>query len=199
MVAWLLIPGIGALIGWLTNWVAVRMLFRPRRPWRIPGTPLFVQGLLPRRRADLARVIAATVERDLLPIDRMLAQWDISELRREIAAAVVERAGERLEAGVPRFLPPPLRQPVIDYLRNLIVAESEGFLADLGERLRDLLKDRLKVGELVESQLAALDLGGLERLVVSVAARELRHIELLGGILGFAIGLIQVLIMQLWM
>lgn len=199
MVAWILMPSIGALIGWVTNWIAVRMLFRPRRPWRLPGTPLIVQGLLPRRRVELARVIAETVERDLLPIDRLLERLDIDDLRREIAAAVAERAGERLAAGVPRFLPAPLRQTVIDYLLDLIVAESDAFLANLGERLRDVLKDRVKVGELVESQLAALDLAGLERLIGAVAARELRHIEVLGGLLGFAIGLLQALVLQLWM
>ncbi|MFW5830079.1 MAG: DUF445 domain-containing protein, partial [Planctomycetota bacterium] len=29
---WILMPLIGALIGYATNWLAIRMLFRPRRP-----------------------------------------------------------------------------------------------------------------------------------------------------------------------
>ncbi len=50
---WLL-PFIGAFIGWATNVIAIRMLFRPHRPVRVPMTPLILQGVLPRRHADLS-------------------------------------------------------------------------------------------------------------------------------------------------
>ena len=32
-------PLLGAFIGYLTNYVAIRMLFRPLKPWRLFGIP----------------------------------------------------------------------------------------------------------------------------------------------------------------
>jgi uncharacterized membrane protein YheB (UPF0754 family) len=38
----------------------------------------------------------------------------------------------------------------------------------------------------------------MERLVLRVAKKELRHIEILGGVLGFIIGLVEAGLLQLW-
>ncbi|HEX6971087.1 MAG TPA: DUF445 family protein, partial [Limnochordia bacterium] len=194
----LLAPLAGALIGWLTNRIAIRMLFRPRRPWGWQGTPFVLQGLLPRRRAAIARAIAAAVEEHLLPIERLIEQSDLPGLRAELMALIRRHAGERLAAGWPRLLPPPLREAMIEYLRAWIDAESDRLLEELSERLPGLLKERLRIGALVEAELGRLDLDAFERLVVTVAGRELRHIEILGGVLGFVIGLCQAAL-SVWM
>jgi uncharacterized membrane protein YheB (UPF0754 family) len=60
-------PGLGAFIGYLTNKVAIRMLFRPLEPWylfglRVPMTP----GVIPSKRHDLAENIGEMVGRHLL-------------------------------------------------------------------------------------------------------------------------------------
>ena len=60
----LLFPLVGAGIGWFTNHLAVKMLFRPKRPVRFAG--LTVQGLIPRRREDLAESVAEIVEQELV-------------------------------------------------------------------------------------------------------------------------------------
>ena len=54
--AWIAPPLVGAFIGYMTNYVAIRMLFRPLKPWRflglrVPMTP----GVIPSRRHDLVR------------------------------------------------------------------------------------------------------------------------------------------------
>ncbi|MBV5318156.1 MAG: DUF445 family protein [Desulfobulbaceae bacterium] len=60
-------PCIGAFIGYLTNKIAIRMLFRPLRPWyvfglKVPMTP----GVIPSKRHDLAVNIGEMVGRHLL-------------------------------------------------------------------------------------------------------------------------------------
>ena len=52
-------PFIAALIGWFTNYLAVRMLFRPRKP--IDLKIFTLQGLLPKKRNDVATNIATTI------------------------------------------------------------------------------------------------------------------------------------------
>ncbi len=60
-------PVIGAFIGYLTNKIAIRMLFRPLRPWhifglRVPMTP----GVIPSKREQLAENIGEMVGSHLL-------------------------------------------------------------------------------------------------------------------------------------
>lgn len=60
-------PLIGALIGYCTNYIAVKMLFRPRKPVflgkkRLPFTP----GIIPKRKDDLARALGKAVGDNLL-------------------------------------------------------------------------------------------------------------------------------------
>ncbi|MDR0410455.1 MAG: DUF445 family protein [Treponema sp.] len=64
---WLMPPIIGAAIGYITNAIAIKMLFRPLEEvhlgkWRLPFTP----GILPRQRRQLAQSIGRMVERELL-------------------------------------------------------------------------------------------------------------------------------------
>ncbi|NLK52516.1 MAG: DUF445 domain-containing protein, partial [Syntrophomonadaceae bacterium] len=47
----------------MTNVLAIRLLFHPRRPYRLPWTQYEIQGLLPKRRMELARDIGQVVER----------------------------------------------------------------------------------------------------------------------------------------
>ena len=56
---------IAGLVGFSTNWVAIKMLFHPRV--RMLG----VQGVVPRRRIELARSVGRTLEKHLISGDRM--------------------------------------------------------------------------------------------------------------------------------
>lgn len=64
---WVMPPLVGAVIGYFTNWLAVKMLFRPLKPVRIGRLTLpFTPGILPRERRSLAESIGDTVSRELL-------------------------------------------------------------------------------------------------------------------------------------
>lgn len=64
---WVLPPLLGACIGYLTNSVAIRMLFRPLRERRVFGVRVpFTPGVIPRRRHELAESIGNMVARELL-------------------------------------------------------------------------------------------------------------------------------------
>lgn len=55
-------PLIGAVIGYFTNYLAVKMLFRSRREIKIGSKTLpFTPGVIPKGKPRLARVIGRTV------------------------------------------------------------------------------------------------------------------------------------------
>lgn len=63
-------PFIGAVIGYLTNLIAVKMMFHPYKPWRIGKfTVPFTPGIIPKRQGALARAIGGAVSRYLFTGD----------------------------------------------------------------------------------------------------------------------------------
>lgn len=65
-------PVVGAFIGYFTNKVAIRMLFRPLRAWRIMGVRVpFTPGVIPAKRVELAGNIGEMVGEHLLTSDEI--------------------------------------------------------------------------------------------------------------------------------
>lgn len=63
-------PLIGAVIGYITNWIAVKMMFRPLKPIKIGKFTLpFTPGIIPKNKGRLAEAIGNTISNDLLTDD----------------------------------------------------------------------------------------------------------------------------------
>lgn len=189
---WLL-PVVGALIGWVTNVIAVRMLFRPKRPVRVPLTSLTLQGVLPRRHADLAASIGRTVSEELLPVAELVKRLDVAAIKEEMVAAVSEHVDRRLDTRVPKWLPSGVRTSLSSYLRGVVAKEADDLLNTLMADFEGRISGKIDVEALVTEKLLQLNLDQLESLAVRIAGRELHAVILLGGVLGFFIGLLQML------
>jgi uncharacterized membrane protein YheB (UPF0754 family) len=91
-------PLLGALIGYLTNYIAIRMLFRPLRPWsflgmRLPLTP----GIIPAKRKELAKRMGQMVGSHLLTADDVSQVLRQSRFRQELKHAVNEKLSTFLD------------------------------------------------------------------------------------------------------
>ncbi|MGC9312553.1 MAG: DUF445 domain-containing protein, partial [Sediminispirochaetaceae bacterium] len=91
LLSWALPPVIGALIGYITNDIAIKMLFRPLRayhigPFRIPFTP----GIIPRQRAKLAESIGVMVSRELITEDAIRRQIETPAFRKTLDIRIQE-------------------------------------------------------------------------------------------------------------
>ena len=89
---WLVPPLLGALIGYVTNYIAIRMLFRPLRPWllfgvRLPLTP----GIIPSKRGELAQRMGEMVGAHLLTGDDVRLTLEKPAFRRELKSAVNDK------------------------------------------------------------------------------------------------------------
>ena len=66
---------VGAIIGYFTNWLAIKMLFRPHYEKRIFGYKLpFTPGLIPKERYRIAKSIGETVGVYLLSPDTIIEE-----------------------------------------------------------------------------------------------------------------------------
>jgi len=185
------LPLVTALIGWLTNKLAIYMLFHPRQaikigPWRW-------QGLIPRRQQDIAAQAGEIVEKELLQdhvLAREMRNMDFGPQLHDFVDELVGKAMVERIRGIPfvgGFLNDGLVNQMVTMAKEEVDNHSEKFL----DRVVGEVETQIKVRGIVEERLAQLDLVHLEKLVHRIAGREFRAIEWLGGILGLLIGLVQ--------
>lgn len=171
------------------------MLFRPLKPVKIPVAGWLWQGVLPKRHRDLARSLGRAVENDLLSVEAILDRLMPPETVDHLVEGLVARVKERLERST-GFLPPWLRAAVVSMAVGIARREARDYLIEALEGIRRDYSSRLDVSGMVEEKIQSFSLEELEKLILSLTARELRHIEILGGVLGAVIGLIQVIVSQ---
>lgn len=77
-------PMIGAVIGYGTNWLAIKMLFRPLKPVKIGRFTLpFTPGIIPKRKEKLAKAIGQMVGNNLFTkndIENRLLSEEVEEV-----------------------------------------------------------------------------------------------------------------------
>jgi uncharacterized membrane protein YheB (UPF0754 family) len=192
---YLMLPVIGAIIGWVTNYIAIKMLFRPYRPIRIVG--LTIQGLLPRRRKEFAQSIARTVERDLLSTDDIIQFFEGVHWEEEVERAVEETLEARLKnKRIYRLLKTPILGLIgLEVIRQIKKALSRAIINKVSkhkEGLVEKFQESIELKEVVSRKVEGFDMVKLESLLMDLISKELAYIEVVGAVLGFIIGLTQV-------
>lgn len=105
-------PAIGGAIGYITNDLAIRMLFKPRKAhyigrWKIPFTP----GLIPKEKARIADSVANVISTQLLDSDTItsvLASEKMTEKVRGLLESAIEKNRdneETLQSLLSRYFP----------------------------------------------------------------------------------------------
>lgn len=187
-----LTPFIGAFIGWVTNYIAVLMLFHPHKEKRILGIPF--QGVFPRRQHEFAEKMGHLVAQELFTVDDVTARMktlatsveNLQTLRDKIEAVALRRLTEEIPA-----LAYVLRPRHIHHMLEYITVDLHRLIAQMSDQLSQRLHNELDVQRIVEEKISAFSSEKLEEIVFSIMRKEFRSIEVVGGILGFLIGLIQ--------
>jgi uncharacterized membrane protein YheB (UPF0754 family) len=88
-------PLIGALIGYITNFIAVKMLFHPYKPIKIFGLTLpFTPGIIPRRKPKLAKAISNAVGNELFTEDDLKEILISNKIKETVSDAIYVKAEE---------------------------------------------------------------------------------------------------------
>ena len=85
-------PIIGAVIGYFTNMIAVKMLFYPQKEIRLFGRRLpFTPGVIPKGRARLAASVGTVIEKHLLTRDDITRHLLSEQAEKKVADTVMEK------------------------------------------------------------------------------------------------------------
>lgn len=192
----ILIPLISALIGWFTNYIAVKMIFRPVLPINF----LFfkIQGLIPKRQSELANKIATVVTEELIDLDQInheqISNDNLGKLSELVSNNISQYLNELVAANpmVSMFLNGQKLDQLKIELSNRIVSNAPQLISVVKEEL--LNKENLSLQ--ISNKIKNFEFYKLEQIVYEISSTELKAIEYLGGIIGFLIGLIQVIILK---
>ncbi|KJR44011.1 membrane protein containing DUF445, transmembrane [Candidatus Magnetoovum chiemensis] len=190
-----LIPVISAFIGWLTNFVAIRMLFRPHKAYKLGF--ISIQGLIPKRKEKIARKMAETVEGHLFSkedITKVLAANNDNTFKDIISNKVDDLIQNKLFAFNP-MIAAFINDSIKDKIKEVLVQELISTMPDIALKIETVLEEELSIQDVVYEKINDFDFIKLEQIILSIASRELKAIELWGAALGFLIGCLQVLIL----
>ena len=187
-----LLPFIAALIGWMTNYIAVKMLFHPKEPKKFIG--IAFQGVFPKRQHALAEKLGQLVADELFSIS------DVSAKIKEFATSdeAMNEVGKRIEMTIRNKLVQAfpmlamfLSDEMVEKVTGLFKNELKDFLSATSQGMGEKLEENLNVKEMVKERVNAFSSEKLEELLNQLMKKEFKFIELVGAILGFFIGCIQ--------
>ena len=188
-----LLPLVAALIGWFTNYIAVKMLFHPKNPKGF----LFVkiQGVFPKRQKALAQKLGDLVAEELFSVS------DVASKIKEFATSeeAMNEVGERIEKTIRNKLVKTfpmlamfLSDEMVEKVTKLFQCELQDFLAESAAVLGNKLEENLDIKEMVKEKVNGFSSEKLESLLNQLMKKEFKFIEIIGAFIGFVIGCFQV-------
>lgn len=190
---WCLLPVIAAVVGWGTNYIAVRMLFHPREEIRILG--LRIQGVFPKRQQALAEKLGQLVARELFSMEDVRKHLQGDEFVAHVTKVIEGKVDEFLKNNLMEAIPMAamfLGSDMVEKIKYSLVNCLAKAVPELGEMFISHLEKNMNVEKLVRDKVSAFSSDKLEEILLGIMRREFRFIEGVGAILGFLIGLVQV-------
>lgn len=186
----LILAIIGGLTGYITNVIAIKLIFRPIIPIKIPIINKEIIGLIPKRKTDIATNIGTIIQEEFLSLDEILDNIVTEDDKQ----SVVEYIRVKLKLIINEKLslaPSSIKRIIQEYIYDFIEEEIKHSIDDLSEEIVSKATTRINIKEIVENKINQLDLYELENIILRIAKNELKHIEILGLVLGILIGIIQ--------
>ena len=186
---------ISATIGWITNWVAIKMLFRPHK--EINFGLFKIQGLIPKRKAEIGSGIANIIQNELISVKDVISNIDREEFSKRLNSSIDKVLEKNLKGKVKEkfpvlqmFFSDRMAKDVSNTIKDIIMENQEKIF----EIFSNYAEENIDFEILISDKISNFSLDKLEEIITLLAKKELKHIEVIGAILGGLIGVAQYLI-----
>jgi len=190
---------VGILIGWFTNYLAIKLLFRPYKEMNFFFFK--IQGLIPKRRDEISENIADVVEKELISVDDIEnklkeVEFDDGMIEKVLDKLVEEKLKKSILEKNP-LLKMIINDSMVDkikkYFKNMILENKDEILSEMIK----IGKEKIDFKEIILEKMKNFSLEEIEKIILSISKNELKHIEIIGGVLGGLIAVFQFLFMVL--
>lgn len=191
----ILIPFISAFIGWFTNWIAIKMLFHPKEPKKILG--ITFHGIFPKRQRQFAEKLGILVSTELISFKEIEEKIVNPENIQKIMPLVEVRIDEFLRSKLGEAFPMIsmfIGENTINKLKDVFMTELKTIFPELIGSYMKNLESQLDLNKIVTEKVYGFSSDKMETILNQIMSKEFRFVEVIGGILGFIIGIFQVIL-----
>ncbi len=147
--------GVGASIGYITNYIAIKMLFRPYKAIKIGKATIFPQGIIPKEKRTLAKKVGEVVRDYILSEDEIKKIVTSKEVKEEIENFLDEKIEDLLDKDIQEFITKEEMAEKFAEIIEKVVKEKFSMFASLISKnmLKDILlklEIPLKINEMIE-------------------------------------------------
>ena len=186
---------ISGAIGWITNWVAIKMLFRPHKEINLG---LFkIQGLIPKRKSEIGSGIANIIQNELISVKDVISNIDREEFSKRLNSLIDDVLDKNLKKKVKEkfpllqmFFTDKVAKDVGNTIKDIVMENQEKIF----EIFSNYAEENIDFEVIISDKISNFSLDKLEEIITLLANKELKHIEVIGAILGMLIGAVQYLI-----
>jgi uncharacterized membrane protein YheB (UPF0754 family) len=192
----LIMPAFGLFIGWFTDWLALKMIFRPKEPTTYLG--LFTwQGLFLKRRKEVAAAYGDLIAREIMTpanITQAVLAGPLSDrlfdmIQRHVQRLVDEQAGVVkpivvFAVGTARYLE----------MKRLVMDKLMERLPRTLKHLEKYAGDAMDVRNTLTTKMRELTPDEFEGILRPIFKQDEWILITVGALLGFAVGELQVLL-----
>lgn len=193
---WLiLIPIISAFIGWFTNWIAIKMLFHPREPKKILG--ITFHGIFPKRQRQFAEKLGKLVSTELISFSEIESRITNPQNIKKLIPFVEKKVDDFLRRKLSEVFPVIsmfIGDSTINQLKGVFMNELEEMFPELIGSYMKNLESQLDLEKIVTEKVYGFSSDKMETILNQIMSKEFRFVEIIGGVLGLLIGILQVLI-----
>jgi uncharacterized membrane protein YheB (UPF0754 family) len=193
----LIMPAFGLVVGWSTDWLALKLIFRPKRPVRILG--LEVQGLFLKRRREVAADYGKLIADEVITAHKVIEAIINGPLSDRVFALVARQVQAALDrsAGPAR----PLVAVTIgtaryQRLKKTISAKVIERLPETMRYVEDYARETMDVQNLLVQKMQELDEQQFEALIRPAFEQDEWILITVGAVLGFVMGEVQALVLE---
>ena len=183
---------ISGAIGWITNWVAIKMLFRPHK--EINFGLFKIQGLIPKRRAEIGTGIANIIQNELISVKDVISNIDRVEFSKRLNDLIDDVLDKNLKKKVKEkfpllqmFFTDKVAKDVGNTIKDIVMENQEKIF----EIFSNYAEENIDFEVIISDKISNFSLDKLEEIITLLANKELKHIEVIGAVLGVLIGAIQ--------
>ena len=189
------IPFISAVIHWVTIWMALKMLFHPKLPKKFLG--MTFHGVFPKKQVQIAENLGKIVGQELLSFEdieeKITGTGNLEKIYPEIEANIDDFLKTRLKEAMP-VIGMFIGDKTVNQLKEVFMAELKNMLPGLLKNYVNNLKSELDLEKIVVEKIKGFSSDKLEDMLNQILTKEFRFVEVIGAVLGFLIGVVQILI-----
>jgi uncharacterized membrane protein YheB (UPF0754 family) len=149
--------GVGATIGFVTNYIAIKLLFRPYKPIKVGNVVIFPQGVIPREKQSLAKKVGEVVKNYILSEEEIRKIVTSKEVKEEIEKFLDEKINTIVNKDITEFIS---KEEIASKFAKIIVKVVEEKFSMFAsfvneEMIKNImlqLEVPLKINELIESE-----------------------------------------------